>query len=108
MAQALFSVAVHDDVADALAYLSFEPVAQRTIMLRTLGQLFTREFGRFSKRDDSGNVLGPGAAFAPLVPAAVLSVQSHAATNVKRADAFWRIQLVCGHRQQVTAEFVDV
>src|SRR5262249_35136800 len=105
MAQAQFAVAIHHDVADALAYLSFEPVAQRTIMLRTLVQLFARESGCFTKCDDSGYVLGPGAAFALLVPADVLSVQSYAATNVKRADAFWRIQLVCGHRQQITAEF---
>ena len=94
----MLAVSVHHDVADALTYARFEPVAQRAIVLRTLLEFFACEFRRFAKRNDPRNVLGAGALFALLMSADVLTVQPHAAANVERANAFRRIQLVTRHR----------
>src|SRR5689334_5183145 len=98
MVQALLAIAIHHYVADSISHPSFEPVGQSTVVLRTLGQLFTGEFCSFTKRDNSGSVFSACAAFAFLMSTDVLHVHSHAATNVERADAFRRIQFVPGHR----------
>src|ERR1044072_5329752 len=38
----------------------------------------------------------------------ILTVQTNTATNVKRPDAFRRIQLVRGHRQQIATDFINI
>jgi hypothetical protein len=74
MAQSLLAIAVHHYIADPILHLGFEPVAQSAIVLRTWDELFACEFGSFTKRDDSRNVLGARATLAFLMSADVLHV----------------------------------
>jgi hypothetical protein len=93
-------------------YLSFEPGVE------FVGKIFEfvqsglqMGFGNpagFAERNDKGDVFGAGAASVFLARAEQQRRQIDATPDVQRANAFGRIELVSGDREQVDAEFIDV
>ena len=93
MAQTPFAIAIHHDIRNPLAHRILKLVAQHSIVNRSLLEFFACEFRRFTERNDTGNVFSACTSLALLMSADILAMKSHAASNVKRADAFRRISL---------------
>src|SRR5215218_8842549 len=104
MAQASLAIAIQHDIGNTSSHCVLEPVTQRSIMNRSLLELFTREFHSLAKRDDARNVLRSRASLALLMSADILTMQTHTTANVKRPGAFRRIQFVRRHRQQIATK----
>src|SRR5687767_11151986 len=77
-------------------------------MCDALAHLFALEFRCFTKGYDRRHIFRSRAAFPFLVTADILDGETHTAPYVKRANAFWRVQLVRRHRQQIAASLVNI
>src|SRR5712691_8927459 len=104
MRQPSLAVAIKNNVFNAPINAGFESVAQTTNVLRSLIQLLAGKFCCRTKSNDTGDSFRAGSSFSLLMPADILSDQTHASANVQRSRSFRRIKLMSRQRKQIATQ----
>jgi len=91
-------------IGNARGEAVFEFIAQGADACRVFLEREAREFGGFAEADDAGNVFRTGAETALMVAAVKKLLQTRAAANVKRSDAFGAVEFVGGDGKKIDAE----
>src|SRR2546427_3505598 len=100
--------AVHARLGDALQQTLLQLVAESRHAPGVFGERLASDFSSLAEPHNSRDVFCAGAE-ATLVMSAVEKLpQARSATNVQRADTFWRVKLVARNREQIDLKRVDV
>src|ERR1051326_2912627 len=106
--QTLIATTVEGDVSDLRFNLGLESISQRAHVLVATIHFRLSYFRSHAKRHDVCDRFSSGATLALLMAADLLRGDAQATTNEQRPDSFLRIHLVCGKRQQITAQRLHI
>ena len=95
-------------VRNASEQFVLEFVAERGNALGVFRERNASELYCLAEADDAGNVFSAGSDAALVMSAVEKLTKTCAATNVKCADAFGRVELVAGDGEKIDAKSVDV